>query len=226
MMNEISESVLISERIKAIHAIAAQLPVIIIIHRIEDFSAIYMSPKGLEILGITLKELQDLKSEYSHRYFNIEEADDYIPKIKKLLDKNDMQESISFLQQVKHADGQEWHWYISAVRLFMQDASGNPLLTITTATSIDEMKHMPAKAERLVEENTFLRTNYMRFSTLGKREKEIMRLVAYGKSSPEIGEELGIASATVDAHRKNIKKKLSISSYYDFAQYARAFDLI
>jgi DNA-binding CsgD family transcriptional regulator len=97
---------------------------------------------------------------------------------------------------------------------------------ITTATSIDEMRHMPAKAEKLLEENAFLRENYQRFSMLGRREKEIMKLVALGKSSPEIAEELNIASATVDAHRKNIKKKLSISSYYDFAQYARAFDLI
>ncbi|MBE9461110.1 helix-turn-helix transcriptional regulator [Dyadobacter subterraneus] len=225
LINEHTES-LISERVKAIEAIADQLPAIVIVHRIEDFSVVYMSPKGLSLLGVSLDELKQMRAEYQHRFFNIEDSDDYWPKFKVMLSKNDMDSSISYFQQVKLAGSENWAWYISATKLFMQDEEGNAFLCITTATAIDEMKHMPAKAERLLEESTFLRENYQKFSTLGKREKEILKMVSYGKSSPEISEELGIASATVDAHRKNIKKKLSISSYYDFAQYARAFDLI
>ncbi|MCF0057369.1 helix-turn-helix transcriptional regulator [Dyadobacter sp. CY356] len=225
LFNEHTES-LINEKVKAIEIIADQLPAIVIIHRIEDFSVVYMSPKGLSLLGVSLEELKEMKAEYQHRFFNIEDSDEYWPKFKTMLFKNDMHSSVSYFQQVKLANSENWAWYISATKLFMQDEDGNAFLCITTATALDEMKHMPAKAERLLEENTFLRENYQKFSTLGKREKEIMKWVSFGKSSPEIGEELGIASATVDAHRKNIKKKLSISSYYDFAQYARAFDLI
>lgn len=225
MHDELIENMII-DRINSIDVIAERLPVIVIVHRITDFSVVYMSPQGLELLGITLEEIREMKAEYRARFFNIDDWDDYAPKIKKLLVANDMNESITYLQQVKLAAHDKWEWYMSATRLFMQNEAGDPILTITTATSIGDMKHLSLKAERLLEENTFLRNNYQKFSTLGKREKEILKMVALGKSSPDIGDELYIASATVDAHRKNIKKKLSISSHYDFTQYARAFDLI
>ena len=225
LLNEPDESV-IAERVQVVEALVDQLPVIIIVHRIRDFSVVYMSPKGLELLGISLEELRQMKAEYQHRFFNIEDSDDYWPKFRKLLEKNDMSDSISYLQQVKLADREEWAWYMSATKLFMQDKNGDPFLSVTTAISIEDMKHMPIKAERLLKENNFLRNNYLKFSSLGKREKEILKYVALGHSSPEIGDILHIASATVDAHRKNIKRKLLISSYYDFAEYARAFDLI
>ncbi|NJY62711.1 helix-turn-helix transcriptional regulator [Salinimicrobium sp. CDJ15-81-2] len=61
---------------------------------------------------------------------------------------------------------------------------------------------------------------------MGKRAKEVLRLVALGKSSSEIAEELNISTETVNTHRKNIKKKLGISTTYEFTEYARAYDLI
>jgi len=64
---------LIAERVKAIDDIADKLPVIVIIHKIIDFSVVYMSPKGLKLLDMTLKELQEIKAEYQHRFFNIED---------------------------------------------------------------------------------------------------------------------------------------------------------
>lgn len=225
MHDERMES-MINDRINSIDEIADQLPVIVIIHSIIDFSVVYMSPQGLALLGVTLEEIQQMKADYGKRFFNMDDWDDYAPKIKKLLTENNMAESITYLQQVKLAATDKWAWYMSATQLFMQNEVGDPIMTITTATSIGDMKYLSLKAERLLEENSFLRNNYQKFSTLGKREKEILKLVALGKSSPEIGAQLYIASATVDAHRKNIKKKLSISSHYDFTQYARAFDLI
>ncbi|MCF2443046.1 helix-turn-helix transcriptional regulator [Dyadobacter sp. CY345] len=226
MLLENSFERLIAERVKAIDAIASQLPVIVIIQKIADFSVLYMSPKGLDLLGMTLLELQEIKAEYQHRFFNIEDSEEYWPKFRSLLLENNMDQNLSYLQQVKHKDRVDWAWYISATRIFLQDETGAPFLMITTATAIDDMKHMPSKAERLLKENNFLRNNYQKFSMLGKREKEILKMVSLGYSSPEIGDRLHIASATVDAHRKNIKRKLAISSYYDFAEYARAFDLI
>ncbi|SEI77827.1 regulatory protein, luxR family [Dyadobacter koreensis] len=217
---------LVAERVKAIDDIADRLPVIVIISKISDFSVVYMSPRGLKLLEMTLEELQEIKAEYQYRFFNIEDSDDYWPKFRKMLMNNDMDQSVAYLQQVKHANRDDWAWYISSTRIFLKDENGAPYLIITTATAIDDMKHMPLKAERLLRENNFLRNNYQKFSRLGKREKEILKLVALGQSSPEIGDSLHIASATVDAHRKNIKRKLGISSSYDFSEYARAFDLI
>lgn len=55
---------------------------------------------------------------------------------------------------------------------------------------------------------------------LTKREQEITRLIAQGKSSKEIGEELFISPLTVDSHRRNIFAKLGINKTAALINYA------
>ncbi|MDW5287701.1 response regulator [Formosa sp. PL04] len=52
--------------------------------------------------------------------------------------------------------------------------------------------------------------NLHKLDELTKREKEILLIVATGKTSREIGECLNISQHTVDKHKKNIKKKLNL----------------
>jgi DNA-binding NarL/FixJ family response regulator len=47
---------------------------------------------------------------------------------------------------------------------------------------------------------------------LSEREKEILRLIASGLTSPEIGRRLAIAAMTVNAHVRNIYRKLHVRS--------------
>ena len=55
---------------------------------------------------------------------------------------------------------------------------------------------------------------------LSKREKEILSLIANGKTSKEISETLFIAKTTVDTHRKNMIRKLEFSSGNELVKYA------
>jgi len=55
---------------------------------------------------------------------------------------------------------------------------------------------------------------------LGRREREVLGLLAEGKSSPEIGSQLHIAPSTVDVHRRNIMRKLNIHSVAELTKYA------
>ncbi len=55
---------------------------------------------------------------------------------------------------------------------------------------------------------------------LAPREREVLRLVAQGKTSQEIAEELGIALGTVDVHRRNIMHKLDLHKVVDLTRYA------
>ncbi|RYY37306.1 MAG: LuxR family transcriptional regulator [Sphingobacteriaceae bacterium] len=205
---------------------AEQMPGVVIIHLVGDFPVLYMTSNGLEQLGVTLEELQQIGTQYYHRYFNIEDIDTFVPKLRALLQGDVSNQSISFFQQVKLAGKNEWTWHMSSVRVFMRDEEGKPLLTITISFPISEMKHVEAKAERLLEENNFLRRNSKAFATLSKREKEVLSLVAKGKTSQEIAETLFISSETVQTHRRNIKQKLGISTAFAFTEYALAFDLI
>jgi two-component system nitrate/nitrite response regulator NarL len=55
---------------------------------------------------------------------------------------------------------------------------------------------------------------------LSNREKEILDLIANGKTSKEISEILFIAKTTVDTHRKNMIRKLDLSSGNELVKYA------
>lgn len=52
------------------------------------------------------------------------------------------------------------------------------------------------------------------------REREIIQLVAEGKSSKEVAAALGISVKTVEAHRTNIMRKLRLHSISDLVRYA------
>lgn len=52
------------------------------------------------------------------------------------------------------------------------------------------------------------------------REREIVKLIAEGKSSKEIGELLFISSRTVQHHRANIMRKLNLKKTADLIKYA------
>lgn len=55
---------------------------------------------------------------------------------------------------------------------------------------------------------------------LTSREKEVLVLIVSGKRSAEIARTLGIAVATVDVHRRNIRRKLEIFTVAELTRYA------
>ncbi|MGA0610803.1 response regulator [Caldimonas sp. KR1-144] len=55
---------------------------------------------------------------------------------------------------------------------------------------------------------------------LGRREREVLRLIAEGLRSAAIAEQLHIAVATVEAHRRNIMRKLGLHSVAELTKYA------
>ncbi|MEG9328312.1 helix-turn-helix transcriptional regulator [Salinimicrobium catena] len=217
------------DKIKHLEPFAELLPGVVVIHEIVDFAdfkTVYMSSKGLDQLGVSMSELSEMGSKYHERFFNNEDMEGFMIKLEKLLKERDPKETFTFFQQVKFKDRDEWVWHIGSIRIFHQDNDGNPTHTITVSFPVDQMKHIPNKAERLLAENTFYKNNLEKFHSLGDRAKEVLRLVALGRSSAEISEELNITVDTVNTHRKIIKRKLGIQTTYEFTEYAHAFDLI
>jgi len=63
-------------------------------------------------------------------------------------------------------------------------------------------------------------------SALGKREKEVLKLIAEGHRSAKIASQMGITVATVEAHRRNILRKLQLHSAADLTRYALRHGMI
>lgn len=58
------------------------------------------------------------------------------------------------------------------------------------------------------------------FSTLTKRERQVLQLLAEGKTTKQIARQLFISPKTVEAHRLNIMNKLDIDNVAQLTKYA------
>jgi len=58
------------------------------------------------------------------------------------------------------------------------------------------------------------------YSTLGSREREVLQLVAEGKTSSETAKEMHISIKTVETHRRNIAMKLGLHGTAELTKYA------
>jgi len=63
-------------------------------------------------------------------------------------------------------------------------------------------------------------------SRLGRREREVLKLIAEGHRGAKIASQMGIAVATVDAHRRNILRKLQLHNAADLTRYALRHGII
>lgn len=57
-------------------------------------------------------------------------------------------------------------------------------------------------------------------ANLGRREREVLALLAEGNSSTEIAARMHIAASTVEVHRRNIMRKLDLHSVAELTKYA------
>lgn len=105
---------------------------------------------------------------------------------------------------LKESAFEELVWALKAI------SNGEHFLSPSACTIvIDEyLKMYPGKAQKVALDN------------LTAREREVLQLVAEGKSTKEISKILYISPKTVEAHRSNIGNKLKLRSIEDIRDYA------
>jgi two-component system response regulator NreC len=64
------------------------------------------------------------------------------------------------------------------------------------------------------------KTRFDAYDTLTMREREVLKMAAEGLGSHEIAERLSISPRTVEVHRANMMRKLSLSNQTELVRYA------
>ncbi len=216
----------VEDNIASIASVMEIMPGVVIIHDLRTSGVVYMSPAGLRRLNVTLQELQDMGADYYSRFFNEDDATDYVPKVLGMLERNNDEETVSFFHQIRAHENEAWQWHVCGIRIFMRDDDGAPILTMTVATPIDRQHYYISKIERMLEEKITANKNARLFASLTNREREILKMMARDDTSKNIACVLSIAEDTVKTHRRNIKKKLSLNNQYDLLKFAQAFDIV
>lgn len=215
----------LEDKIAQFAASAELLPGISVIHQIEGYHPVYMTREGLELFGLSMEEMLSVGEDYFDRFFRESFKEEFLGELVPLICNNRPEATFTLFHQVQFRKDSPFEWYASSVRVFHceQDI---PTHTVSLSIPIGELEHIPKKAQRFTEEARFYKENRERYEALSERCKEVLRLVALGRSSSEIADELHISPETVNSHKKKIKQQLEISSTHEFKEYAFSFDLI
>jgi DNA-binding NarL/FixJ family response regulator len=70
------------------------------------------------------------------------------------------------------------------------------------------------------EKSTLQAEERLKVTDLTKREREVLALVANGKSNKEVADQLFISTKTVDTHKTHILDKLGLKNTAELVKYA------
>lgn len=110
-----------------------------------------------------------------------------------------------------------------AIAYVVKSAAGEQLLRAIKSAALGQIFLCPEAAATLVEAShrgsaggSASREN----KRLGRRETDVLRLLADGLTSPQIAQKMHIATSTVDVHRRNIMSKLELHTVAELTKYA------
>ena len=220
----------IDEKIEKVIAEVApyfeMIPGSVIIHHLPTQTVKWMSEWGLRQLGVSRKEMDEMGQDYFPRFFNAEEAKEYVPKVFDFLEKARDNDILTIFQQVRIVNHDDWVMFLTSIKVFLRDDNGYPVYTLLVSIPVEPNHNFYSKVDRLLEENSFLRKNKEKFAALSVREREVLALAAMGNNNKEIAEQLYLSEETVKTHRRNIRRKLKPNNRYDLLKFAQAFDMI
>jgi len=98
----------------------------------------------------------------------------------------------------------------------LKDVSTNEIISAIEAVAAGNTYFSSGVSDVLMRDEEAQKFN----SPLTTREQSVLLLVAEGKSSRDVAQMLQISTRTVETHRKNIKKKLAISTTAGLTRYA------
>ncbi len=108
----------------------------------------------------------------------------------------------------------------------LKDDAGNDLLRAIEAVLIGNVYLSPGVATQIVsdyismEKSAPVKEGESQFELLTGREREVLKLIAEGKSGLEIAECLRISPRTAKVHRANLMKKLGVHKSSELVIYA------
>ncbi|HTE22942.1 response regulator transcription factor [Flavitalea sp.] len=118
----------------------------------------------------------------------------------------------------------QWSWLLSSAHLHIPKDSGEEEIVVFTY-DLDSLGDIKPRLYNALESQIYFQENFNNVSSLTRKEREIVGLLASGLNSREIAQKIYISVHTVNTHRKRIIEKLGIKDHVGLLKYAEAFGL-
>lgn len=198
------------------------LPGSVMLQDIKSLTNLYMNSYGCERLHYSSDELRMMGADYFKRFFPQEEIAIIKKQLVAYLNRDDPKNVFSFYQRVKTGKKASLEWYFTTSRIY----DINNQIMIHMAIPAVNIGLALNRCHYLADHNDYCILHFNKFKALSKREKEIVVLIAEGRSSTYISDLLYISIHTVNNHRKNIIRKLDVHTLAELVRFAVSYGLI
>lgn len=179
--------------------------------------AVWHNRKIEEIIERSVDEINEIGlEEYAKNYYHPDDEYMFQESLTHLMDKNIGHCTCIYRQKDRNG---EWMKLIGTAKVSKRYANGLPEEVVSCGIIISEELADFTKIESLLKENAYLK-NEVIFTNLTKRELELLKCIAQGKSTKQIADDKHISFHTVESHRKNIMKKLKVNNLADLVRLA------
>lgn len=185
----------------------------------------FMNDWGCQKLGHSMEDIHAMGEKYYEKFFVREQILSFRKGITDYFKIQDSTAGYHFFQQVKTGKNEELEWYFTMCK-FLRTNQEIPTKLLLISNPVSAANSMVKRLNNIVGQDIFVTKHFSKFSSLTKREKEIIIHLAEGKSTKDISDLLFLSTMTVETHRKNIRKKLEMNSLAELIKFALAFDLV
>ena len=194
----------------------------------------YVSKNFTPCTGLSREKMEAEGMNYFWSHFHKEDIKLWIQCLQDLMQftmnslTNEQRKRISYSwnYRIKNVDGK----YVNIIQNttpLQFDEHKKPIIGLAHYTVLNGNTHMDicASAKYLNDKNEYETLFYKNVSNtnlldvISNRERDIIRLLVTKKSSIQIAEKLNISKHTVDTHRRNILKKLQLTSTTEITNY-------
>lgn len=196
--------------------IISSLDAVVLILDLEQLKLVWANDYYHQLLGYDTQYDIPLDKEDLLLLYHPEDKD-YFVQMKRAITEQPGVPHTAFYR-FRHRDG-HYLWLFTANRLFRADAEGDLLEVVAVSIDFSGPVSYPKNIRRFMQEKLH-ELNHDKVALITRRERQILRLLANGKKTREIADNLGLSYHTVNNHRKNMLKKLDmrkLSSLVNFA---------
>ena len=210
----------------SLESVGNYLPGNVLVTDLNKLTTVYMNQSGCNILKHSAEELHELGPEYFQRFFVPEEMGVFVPTYLNMQKEQNPSRIYNFAHRVKTMSDSTYKWYFASAKLLYEPGKAVADKMLLIVNEVNSLNYIAKKINSVLDESEWMKKNFQKFCRLSRREKEIIVLLAHGKSSSEISDILNITRLTVNTHRRNINEKLEIASFSALYKFANVFGLM
>ncbi|MEI6753295.1 MAG: LuxR C-terminal-related transcriptional regulator [Paludibacter sp.] len=205
----------LNEELKFFKNILDNVPALVYINELErpndpgSLKNVYMNQYGLELIGYSRVEIDWMGYRFYEEVIHPDDME-IIPQTYEASNSNTAK-SFVFMQRLKFKGELKYRWFYDHGTILSTYKDGSPHQALMVSLEVSDTMVTHNQLNTALKEISRLKYA-LKLSTLTTREKEVLHLIAKGKTDKEISTGLFISIQTAKKHRSNLILKTAVNN--------------